>query len=106
MLILLSLLLTGCTTGLHGNYVPHTYIDNNANVKGELIGTVTGVSSQTWFLYLLPMGESPSTEKAITDAKTKIKGTKYLSDVSIDDRMIWGFGYSKQIIRVDAEARN
>ena len=102
----MMLFLSGCATGLHGNYVPHTYIDKGANTKSEFIGKVSGVSSQTWFLYVFPIGDSPSTNKAIHNAKNKVKGTKYLSDVSIDDRIIWKFGYRKQIIEVDAEARN
>jgi hypothetical protein len=105
-LILFPLLLSGCATGLHGNYVPHTYIDKGTDVKGESIGNVSGVSSQTWVLYVFPLDDSPSTDKAIQDAKGKINGTKYLSDVSIDDRTIWGIGYRKQTIKVDAEARN
>ena len=106
MLIVMMLFLSGCATGLHGNYTPHTYIDKGAGIKGESIGNVSGESSQTWFLYVLPMGDSPSTDKAIHDAKGKIKGTQYLSDVSIDDRIIWKIGYRKQTIKVDAEARN
>lgn len=100
------LLVSGCATGLHGTYIPNSYIDKNANIKGERLGKVTGISSQTWILYLFPMSDSPSTSNAINDAKQKVKGTKYLSDVSIDDRVIWSVGYRKQTIKVDAEARN
>ena len=105
-LVVLNLALSACTTGLHGNFVAHSYIDHNANPQGEALGHVSGVSSQTWFLYIFPIDESPSTGEAINDAMNKIAGTKYLSNITIDDREIWQFGYSEQTIRINAEARN
>jgi hypothetical protein len=105
-ILLISLLFSGCATGVHGDFVPHTYIDKGANPKGESIGNVSGLSSQTWFLYIFPLGESPSTDKAIDDAMGKINGTNYLSNMSIEGRVVWGIGYKKQTIKVEAEARN
>lgn len=106
LILIFCLFVSGCSTGFHGTFISNTYIDKQSGVEGEVIGNVIGESTQTYFLYLFPMGASPSTDIAINDAKQKIKGTKYLSDVSIDDRMIWGIGYRKQIIKVEAEARN
>ncbi|NWK56832.1 hypothetical protein HW115_14510 [Verrucomicrobiaceae bacterium N1E253] len=80
-----------------------TYIDQK-KAKGASLGAVTGESKQTWVLYVFPRGESPSTREAIEDAKSKRPGTQYLSDVTIDDQMLWGIGFSEQIIRVEAEA--
>ena len=103
----LCLVLSGCATGgLNGTFVPQTYIDDESNIKGESLGSVSGESSQTWFLYLFPVGDAPSTGNAIQDAKNQINGTEYLSDVSIDNRILWKLGYRELVITVDAEARN
>ena len=83
-------LLSGCTTLNHGTFVSSTYIESDDSIKKQLIGYVKGESSQIWFLYFLPIGESPSTNKAILDAKSKIAGTKYLADMSIDNEIYWG----------------
>lgn len=100
-------MLTACSTGgLHGSFIPSTYVDPNDDVKGEIIGHVKGVSSQTLVLYLFPLGESPSTDAAIDDAMGQVEGTKYLTDIAIDDRTYWGIGYSEQVIILDADARN
>jgi hypothetical protein len=55
-------------------------------------------------LYLFPLGPAPSTDEAIKSAKDQYEGTKYLTDVSIDDRIKWEIGYSVQSITVDAMA--
>jgi hypothetical protein len=47
---------------------------------------------------------APTTAGAISNAKANIEGTKYLADMSIDNRTSWKIGYSKQIIRVEASA--
>ncbi len=100
----LLFIFTGCTTANHGTFVPSTYVQKEADVRGKMIGEVTGVSSQTWVLYIFPLGKAPSTSKAISDAKSKYEGTKYLTDLSIDDRIYWGVGYSQQVISVEAKA--
>jgi len=101
---LLLCFFAGCTTANHGTFVPSTYVEQDSDVQGQMISEVTGISSQTWFLYIFPLGEPPSTSKAISDAKSKYEGTKYLTDLAIDDRMYWGFGYSQQVISVEAKA--
>jgi len=96
--------LTGCSTLNHGTFVSSTYIEPNEEIKQQFIGDVKGESSQVWFLYALPIGESPSTKKAILDAKSIFPGTKYLADMSIESEIYWGLGYKKQIIEVEAMA--
>ena len=98
------LLLSSCTTGNHGTFVTSTFLESNDKYENIFIGKVIGESSQTWFLYVFPIGEAPSTDKAISNAISKIHGTKYLTDLSIDDKTYWEFGYSKQVIRVQANA--
>lgn len=98
------LLLNGCATGNHGTFITSTFVEPNKNSENLFIGKVGGESSQTWFLYIFPMGEAPSTDKAISDAKAAINGTKYLTDLSIDDRTYWKIGYSRQVIKVEANA--
>ena len=102
----LFLFIFSCSTGSHSSFITHTYIDKKANIQEQFIGRVSGESSQIWFLYLFPIGGSPSTLDAVNDAKSKVEGTKYLSDLSIDDQMIWKIGYRKQTIKVTADARN
>jgi hypothetical protein len=97
-------LLAGCNTGFHGSFATNTYIYENDDVKFKPIGPVKGQSCQTKFLYIFPLGSSPSTEEAIQSAKDQFEGTKYLTDVSIDDRVKWEFGYSIQCIVVEAIA--
>jgi hypothetical protein len=94
----------GCTSANHGTFVSSTYLETNNKKGNKLIGEVVGESRQTWFLYIIPIGEAPSTNNAIQDAMSKNAGTKYLTDLSIDDRTHWKVGYSVQIIRVEAKA--
>lgn len=68
------------------------------------MGKVSGESKQTWILYIFPIGKAPSTDEAIMDAKSKVEDTKYLTDLSIDDRTYWGVGYSEYVIEVKATA--
>ena len=96
--------LSGCTTSNHGSFVTSSYIESGDKNKGEFAGKVVGESTQTWVLYIIPIGDAPSTSNAINDAKSKIEGTKYLTDISIDDRTYWKFGYSRWVIKVDANA--
>jgi hypothetical protein len=101
---LVLLLLSACTTANHGSFTASTFAEPAQIVEGKPVGRVTGESSQTYFLYAFPMGKSPSTSDAVSDAKSKIAGTKFLTDVSIDDKTYWGFGYRKQVIEVEATA--
>jgi len=104
MLIIL-LLLTGCSTAKHGSFVTSTYISNNDsqdNIKE--IGIVKGSSYQTMMFYVFPMGAAPSTNEAIQSAKNQYPGIKYISDISIDDRVEWKIGYSIQSITVEGTA--
>lgn len=102
--LILFLTLCGCSTANHGTFVRSTYVEPGKNETGSFLGNVTGESSQTWVLYIFPSGEAPSTTKAISDAQSKITGTEYLVDLSIDDSMYWGIGYSRQVIKVEGKA--
>ncbi len=94
----------GCTTANHGTFVSSTYVETNSQTEAGLIGEVVGESSQTWFLYIFPLGDAPLTMKAILDAKSKKETTQYVADVAIDGRIYWKFGYSKQVVIVEATA--
>jgi hypothetical protein len=103
--IMCSLLfLTACSTGFHGSFIPNTHIAEKDGEKFRRIDRVQGKSCQTRALYVLPYGPPPSTYDAIQSAKGKYKDTKYLTDVSIDDRIEWEFGYSRQCITVEGTA--
>ena len=102
---LFVLILTGCRTGNHGTFVPSTYIEDKEKVENVSLGTVKGHSEQIWFFYILPIGDSPSTKEALEDALLKNKEAKYLSNVSIDDRIDWYVGYRKLVIKVEGDAR-
>ena len=104
VLLLTIVLSAGCATSHHGTFVASTYLDAGKDYQGEFLGAVSGESRQTWVLYLFPRGEAPSTSKAIEDAKSKIAGTKILTDVSIDNETHWKFGYSIRVIEVEASA--
>jgi len=97
------LLLSSCATSNHGTFVTSTYVDP-ALISEEVLGKIFGESKQTWLLYIFPIGKAPSTDEAIIDAKSKVEGTKFLSDLSVDDRMYWKFGYKEQVIEVNATA--
>lgn len=102
--MLFLLFLSSCATSNHGTFVSSTYVEQNEKTGAKVAGKVTGESSQSWFLYIFPLGEAPSTNEAILDAKSKIEGTKFLTDLSIDDRTYWRFGYSEQVVKVEATA--
>lgn len=101
--LLLMLLAAGCSTSNHGSFTKSSY-SANPSPEGVSLGRVVGESRQTFVFYIFPLGEAPSTNSAILDAKSKIEGTGYLADISIDDRVLWNIGYSEQVIRVEAEA--
>lgn len=96
--------LTACTTGFHGSFAPNSYIGSERGANSGQIGRVEGQSCQTKVLYLFPAGQPPSTAEAIQSAKGQIEGTKFLTDISIDDRILWEIGYSKQCIAVSGTA--
>ena len=98
------MVLSSCSAANHGTFVTSTFFKPSEESAQEFVGRVVGESSQTWFLYLFPIGEAPTTNGAISNAKASIEGTKYLADMSIDNRTSWKIGYSKQIIRVEASA--
>ncbi|WP_156877315.1 hypothetical protein [Psychrilyobacter atlanticus] len=105
VLLILFPLLTGCSTAKHGSFITSTYIQNKDNQGNtEEIGPVKGSSCQTMMFYVLPMGPAPSTNEAIESAKNQYPGTKYISDISIDDRVEWKIGYSIQCITVEGIA--
>jgi hypothetical protein len=97
------LLLSSCATSNHGTFVTSTYVDP-ALKSEEVVGKISGESKQTWLLYIFPIGKAPSTDEAILDAKSKVEGTKFLTDLSVDDRIYWKFGYKEQVIEVNATA--
>ena len=100
----IALMTTSCTSSLHGSYAPTSYVGGEATTGAPPLGPVEGSSCQTKFLYVLPLGQEVSTRAAIQSAKTQREGTRYLADISIDDRTRWGLGYSEQCITVDAVA--
>ncbi|WP_246036996.1 hypothetical protein [Thalassotalea litorea] len=103
MQLVFAVFLYGCSTANPGIFVSSSYIAN-PDKAAHFLGEVQGESRQRWILYLIPMGDAPSTQQAIINAKQQISGTRFLADVSIDDRTEWGFGYSEQIIIVNAQA--
>jgi len=103
LLIATLLMVCGCATSNHGTFVASTYVDPEV-ISKEVVGKVYGVSKQIWILYIFPLGKAPSTDEAITNAKSKVEGTKYLTDLSIDNRTYWKFGYSEKVIEVKATA--
>ena len=96
--------LTACTTGYHGSFAPSTYTGSEDGANFGQISRVKGQSCQTRVLYLFPTGLPPSTAEAIQSAKDQYEGTKYLTDISIDDRTEWRIGYSEQCITVEGIA--
>ena len=97
-------MLTACTTGFHGSYAASTYLGKDVDKNLALLGPVRGDSCQTQALYLIPYGAPPSTFDALEAAKQTYEGTKYLVDVSFDDRRIWKFLYARQCIFVQGMA--
>ncbi|TKB46361.1 hypothetical protein [Thalassotalea mangrovi] len=103
VLLLTTFVISGCMTANQGAFIPATYIEDPGQA-GTMLGEVTGQSRQRWFLYLIPIGDAPSTQQAIAAAKAQREGTRYLTDVIIEERTEWQFGYSEQVIEVNAIA--
>jgi hypothetical protein len=105
LFIIIALIsLSSCTTAAHGTFAKSTFLETNNKYQNIFVGKVVGESSQTYLLYLLPVGEAPSTSEALSDAESKIPGTKYLTNLSIDNITYWKFGYSIRVIKVEANA--
>ena len=102
--LLFLLLFVACTTGHHGTFVSSTYADAENGLGSNRIGPVKGQSCQKMILYLIPTGPPPSTAEALQDAKNQYEDTRYLADISIDDRTQWRLGYSWQCIIVEGQA--
>ncbi|MCG9731324.1 hypothetical protein L1D44_16120 [Shewanella sp. Isolate13] len=103
-LLTVSLTMTGCNIANHGSFVTSTYQDKATTDTLVKLGPIFGESCQTQFLYLFPMGDSVSSPKAIAAAKTAIQGTVIITDVTIDDSLSFGIGYSEQCIKVQGIA--
>lgn len=101
--LMITTMLYGCATSTPGSFTASSYVQN-PNANSQFLGEVTGLSTQRWILYLIPVGEAPSTHQAIENAKQQISDTRFLTDISIDERTDWNFGYSEQIIVVSAHA--
>lgn len=102
--LLALLFLAACSTGFHGSFTPSTYLSDEAHPDAENIGPVVGQSCQTRVLYLFPLGEAPSTAEAVQAAKDQYEGTRFLTDISIDDRIKWEIGYSMHCIIIEGFA--
>ncbi|ABV87323.1 TRL domain-containing protein [Shewanella pealeana] len=99
-----SVAMLGCNIANHGSFVTNTYQDAKVSSPLVRLGPVSGQSCQTQFLYLFPMGDSVSSPRAIEAAKNAIKGTVIITDVTIDDTLSFGVGYSEQCINVQGTA--
>jgi hypothetical protein len=95
---------SGCTMGLHGSFIAHSWAGEGERASAQLIGDVEGRSCQTRVFYVFGTGEPATTDGAIIDAKSKHPGTAFLADISIDDEVQWYFPYSVQCIVVRADA--
>lgn len=98
------LIFAGCNTGFHGSFSPNTYFSDEDYAYSKNFGPAEGQSCQTKVLYLFPLGPAPSTAEAIQAAMDQNEGTKYLTNISIDDRTEWKIGYSRQCITVESFA--
>ncbi len=101
--LILLVCLSGCNLANHGSFVTQSFHLNDGSVP-QLLSKVSGESCQTSVLYFIPYGESASTANAIADAKSKVAGTQFLADITIDDEFWFEFGYSVQCIIVSATA--
>ena len=100
----LGLVCSGCMTGAPATFATSTYYDESRYTDPAALGRVVGRSCQTRILYVLPKGPATSTSAAIEDAKSKMEGTVFLADVSVEERLEWRFGYSRNCVIVTAIA--
>ncbi|WP_394205393.1 hypothetical protein [Shewanella waksmanii] len=96
--------LSGCNIASHGSFIASSNINSSNEESLTVLGEVTGESCQTSILYVLPSGEQVATKEAITNAFEQIPNTLQLADISIDDQLKIGVGYSVQCIIVSATA--
>ncbi len=96
--MLLSMTMFGCTTGIHGSFAEKTFTDNEIIGKYKKLGETEGESCQTKLLYVLPQSSPPDTTEAINNAKAQYKDTVFLADMTIDNNSKWHFLYSKDCI--------
>ena len=94
---------SACTQSMHGSFTAHSYRAESGQTAVQL-GPVEGRSCQTRALYTLPQGDRASTDRAMQDAMSKRDGTLYLANISVDDEMYFGIGYSRRCIVVAALA--
>ena len=55
-------------------------------------------------LYVFPLGDAPTTDEAISNAKSVHEDISFIADISIDDETRWGIGYSLKCVVVRATA--
>ena len=97
-------LLSAYSTSQHGSFVVKSYQGGlEQGVVAEL-GSVEERSCQTRFLYIFPRGDSPTTDEAIANARNMHHGTRFIANISIDDKTRWGFGYAVMCIVVRGTA--
>jgi hypothetical protein len=104
IIICLTLLLNACTTSLHGSFVTTSYSGRVEQQDAVELGPVEGRSCQTGVLYVFPLGEAPTTDEAISNAKSVCEDISFIADISIDDETQWGVGYSVKCVVVRATA--
>jgi len=102
--IYLTVLLSVCSTSLHGSFVTTSYAGGLEDPVVTELGSAEGRSCQTRILYLFPSGDSPTTDEAIVNAKNVHQGTRFIADISIDDETRWGVGYAVKCIVARATA--
>jgi hypothetical protein len=102
--VCLAILLSACSTSLHGSFVTTSYVGEVGPPAATELGPVEGRSCQTRPLYVFASGDPATTDIAIANARSVHEGTSFIADISIDDETRWGFGYAVQCIVVRATA--
>jgi hypothetical protein len=103
-IIFLTFLLTACTTSMHGSFVTASYSGGVERQDAVELGPVEGRSCQTGVLYVFPLGKAPTTDEAISNAKSVREDVRFIADISIDDETKWGIGYLVKCVVVRATA--
>ena len=80
--IYLTVLLSACSTSLHGSFVTTSYEAKVGDPVATELGSAEGRSCQTRILYIFPSGDSPTTDAAIENAKNVHQGTRFITDES------------------------
>ena len=102
--VCLAITLNACSTSLHGSFVATSHASPDDLQSASNLGPIEGRSCQTQPFYVLAIGDQATTDAAIADAKKVYGDTKFIGDISIDDEILWKFGYSVQCIVVRATA--